>query len=196
MTIMGCLDQSTSGKYILDGVEVEGLDDSQLSAIRNKKIGFVFQSFNLLPRATAVENVELPLLYAEAPAEGAETAPELLEQVGLADRADHLPSELSGGQQQRVAIARALVNDPALVLADEPTGALDTRAGLELMAIFQRLNAHGRTILLVTHERAIAEHARRIVTLHDGVIASDEAVASVLDAEAELAALPEEVEEQ
>jgi putative ABC transport system ATP-binding protein len=196
LNILSCMDQPSSGRYLLEGVEVETLDDVKLSAIRNGKIGLVFQSFNLLTRSTAQENVELPLLYAEQETAGSERALELLAQVGLADRARHLPTELSGGQQQRVAIARALIMDPHLILADEPTGALDTRSGLEVMAIFQRLNAEGRTVALVTHDRAIASHARRIITLQDGAIVSDEVVAAPRDAEEELAALPKEAQVQ
>jgi len=196
LNILSCMDQPTSGRYLLDGAEVETLSDDELSAIRNAKIGLVFQSFNLLPRATAQENVELPLLYADEERDGGRRALELLTQVGLGERAHHLPSELSGGEQQRVAIARALVMDPAIVLADEPTGALDRRSGLEIMEIFQRLHADGRTIVLVTHDREIAEHCQRIVTLQDGTAVSDETVAAPRDAERELAALPPEVQTQ
>ncbi len=196
MNIMGCLDQPTTGAYVLDGVAVEGLNDDELSKLRGSKIGFVFQSFNLLPQATATENVELPLLYADEHAAREQTAAELLEELGLSERSSHMPGELSGGQQQRVAIARALMNDPSIILADEPTGALDTRSGLETMALFQRLNAAGRTIILVTHDRAIAEHAQRILTLSDGTIITDESVSSVRSAQDELAALPVEVEAQ
>jgi putative ABC transport system ATP-binding protein len=196
LNVLACMDQPTSGRYLLDGVEVETLSDDGLSAIRNSKVGLVFQSFNLLARATARENVELPLLYARDHGEGGQRALELLARVGLADRARHLPSELSGGQQQRVAIARALVMDPAIILADEPTGALDTSSGLEVMAVFQRLNAEGRTVVLATHDRAIAEHARRILTIQDGTIVSDEPVSDPRDAQRELAALPREVQAQ
>ena len=196
LNILSCMDQPSSGRYLLEGVEIETLDDGKLSAIRNTKIGLVFQSFNLLTRSTAQENVELPLLYAEKELDGSKRALELLAQVGLGDRAHHLPTELSGGQQQRVAIARALIMDPHLILADEPTGALDTRSGLEVMAIFQTLNAEGRTEALVSHDRAIADHARRVITLQDGAIVSDEAVAAPRDAEQELAALPQEVQVQ
>ena len=196
MNIMGCLDQPTSGAYALDGVAVESLNDDELSRLRGSKIGFVFQSFNLLPQATATENVELPLLYADEHATREQTAAALLDELGLAERSSHMPGELSGGQQQRVAIARALMNDPSIILADEPTGALDTRSGLETMALFQRLSAAGRTIILVTHDRAIAEHAQRILTLNDGTIITDESVSSVLNAQDELAALPLEVQTQ
>jgi putative ABC transport system ATP-binding protein len=194
LNILSCMDQPSSGRYFLEGVEIQTLDDVKLSAIRNAKIGLVFQSFNLLTRATAQENVELPLLYAEQDSDGSRRALELLARVGLGDRAHHLPTELSGGQQQRVAIARALIMDPHLILADEPTGALDTRSGLEVMAIFQQLNAEGRTVALVTHDRAIASHARRVITIQDGAIASDDAVAAPRDAEQELAALPLEAQ--
>ena len=194
LNILSCMDQPSGGRYVLEGVETGTLDDVRLSAIRNSKIGLVFQSFNLLARFTALENVELPLLYAEQEVAGSKRARELLTQVGLSDRAHHLPTELSGGQQQRVAIARALTMDPHLILADEPTGALDTRSGLEVMAIFQKLNAEGRTVVLITHDRAVAEHARRIITLRDGEIRSDEAVAAPRDAQQELAALPQEVQ--
>ena len=178
MNLLGCLDSPTAGSYELGGVRVDGLGRNELAAIRNQKIGFVFQGFNLLPRTTAVENVELPLLYdrsgrkldTRALAIGA------LERVGLGDRLDHQPSELSGGQQQRVAIARALVTSPALVLADEPTGNLDTRTTIEVMALFQELNAEGVTIVLVTHEPEVAVYAKRIVEVRDGRIVRDEPV--------------------
>jgi putative ABC transport system ATP-binding protein len=196
LNILSCMDQPSSGRYLLEGVEIETLDDVNLSALRNSKIGLVFQSFNLLTRATAQENVELPLLYADQEVDGSKRALELLTQVGLGDRAHHLPTELSGGEQQRVAIARALIMDPHLILADEPTGALDTRSGLEVLAIFQKLNAEGRTVALVTHDRAIANHARRVITIQDGAIVSDEAVADPRDAEQELAALSQEVQVQ
>ncbi len=191
MNIVGCLDEPTSGDYLLEGEDVFQLDDEELSRVRNAKIGFVFQTFILLPRTTALENVEMPVMYARNPVDGRERARQLLEDVGLGDRTDHLPSELSGGQQQRVAIARSLIGDPAIVLADEPTGALDKEAGLEVTAIFQRLNERGRTIVMVTHDLELAQHARRIVTLEDGAIASDEQVADPADAEAELAEMAE-----
>lgn len=193
MNIMGCLDEPTSGDYLLEDEDVFQLDDEELSRVRNAKIGFVFQSFILLPRTTARENVELPVMYARDPVDGHERARELLKEVGLGDRMDHLPTELSGGQQQRVAIARSLIADPAILLADEPTGALDTEAGLEITAIFQRLNERGRTIVMVTHDLELAAHARRIVTLEDGAVASDEPVGEPRDAETELAELNGEV---
>ncbi|MFO7946997.1 MAG: ABC transporter ATP-binding protein [Armatimonadota bacterium] len=193
MNIMGCLDEPTSGDYLLEGEDVFQLDDEELSRVRNAKIGFVFQSFILLPRTTALENVEMPVMYARDPVDGHERAQKLLEDVGLGERAHHLPTELSGGQQQRVAIARSLIADPAILLADEPTGALDKEAGLEITAIFQRLNEQGRTIVMVTHDLDLAAHARRIVTLEDGEIASDEPVEEPRDAEAELAELNGEV---
>jgi putative ABC transport system ATP-binding protein len=170
MNLMGCLDTPTSGSYLLDGEEVGGLDDDALSAIRNRKIGFVFQSFNLLPRATALENVELPLIYRDEGGIKAKAAAALAS-VGLADRDHHKPTELSGGQQQRVATARALVTDPAILMADEPTGNLDTKASEEIMALFAELHRQGRTIVLVTHELDIARHAERIIHLKDGQVA-------------------------
>ncbi len=169
MNLMGCLDTPTSGSYLLDGQEVAGLDDDALSTIRNRKIGFVFQSFNLLPRATALENVELPLIYRDEGGIRAK-ANAALASVGLADRAHHKPTELSGGQQQRVAAARALVTDPAILMADEPTGNLDTRASEEIMALFEDLHRQGRTIVLVTHEPDIAQHAERTIHLKDGQV--------------------------
>lgn len=183
MNILGCLDTPTSGRYVLDGVEVSLLRENQLAAIRNRKIGFVFQNFHLLPRLTAFQNVELPLLYAGVPrALRVRRVQELLERVGLRERMHHRPNELSGGQMQRVAIARALVNDPAIVLADEPTGNLDTLSGEEIMALFQELNEEGKTIILVTHERDIAQHARRVIHVRDGKIVKNEDVGDRLDA--------------
>ena len=178
MNLLGCLDMATSGSYLLDGVRIDGLDRNELAAIRNQKIGFVFQGFNLLPRTTALENVELPMLYDRSGAKRdtralAKTA---LERVGLGDRLEHQPSELSGGQQQRVAIARALVTNPALVLADEPTGNLDTRTSVEVIKLFQELNEQGITIVLVTHEPDVAAYAKRIVEVRDGRIRRDEPV--------------------
>jgi putative ABC transport system ATP-binding protein len=173
MNILGALDTPTSGEYLLDGQNVSRLSDGQLAEIRNRKIGFVFQSFNLLPRTTALANVELPLIYAGVSG-GRAKCLKALESVGLADRVHHRPNELSGGQQQRVAIARALVNEPSLILADEPTGNLDSKAGEEVIGLFQQLNEEkGMTIVFVTHEPEIASHTRRIVRIHDGVIIND-----------------------
>ncbi len=177
MNILGCLDRPSAGRYLLDGTDVSTLDKHALAAIRNRKIGFVFQGFNLLARTTALENVQLPTLYSRLErGEGARRAREALERVGLADRAGHFPSQLSGGQQQRVAIARALVNRPAILLADEPTGNLDSRTSVEIMQVFQELNDRGLTIVMVTHEPDIAQYARRTVVFRDGSIRKDEAV--------------------
>lgn len=176
MNIIGCLDRPTSGSYSLDDQEVARLDERALAGIRNRKIGFVFQQFNLLPRTPALRNVELPLIYSGGRNRAAR-AKEALTRVGLADRLDHRPNQLSGGQQQRVAIARALVNNPPLIMADEPTGALDTKTGEEIMQLFEALNAEGRTVVMVTHEVDIAAHCRRIIRLKDGEIISDEPAA-------------------
>jgi putative ABC transport system ATP-binding protein len=178
MNILGCLDQPTSGEYYLEGVEIDQLDDDQLAEIRSRRIGFVFQTFNLLPRTTALSNVELPLVYSGAGGRRRrERAVAALEAVGLGDRLHHRPNELSGGQQQRVAIARALINEPSIILADEPTGNLDSKSGAEIMTIFQRLNMEdGITIIFVTHEPEIAQHTRRIVRIADGRIVDDRPV--------------------
>jgi len=174
MNLIGCLDQPSSGRYILDGYDVSALTDDQLAWIRNRKIGFVFQSYNLIPRASAVHNVEMPLIYAGDSQQRHERAMAALESVGLLQRAGHLPNELSGGQQQRVAVARALVTDPAILLADEPTGNLDSESSLEILKLLSDLNQQGRTIVLITHEPDIAAFAQRVVRLRDGVIVSDE----------------------
>jgi len=194
MNLLGCLDTPTRGRYLLDDDDVAGLSRDALARIRSAKLGFVFQQFNLLPRTSALDNVTLPLLYAGIPARERRTrARERLAQVGLADREHHHPSQLSGGQQQRVAIARALVNDPAVVLADEPTGNLDTRTSIEILALLQRLNEAGLTIVLVTHEPDIAMHAGRTLTFRDGRLRRDDPVSSPRDAAAQLALLEEEV---
>ena len=193
MNLLGCLDTPTAGRYVLDGEDVAGLSSDALAQIRNAQIGFVFQQFNLLRRTTALENVELPLLYAGVPArERRARARARLSAVALADREDHQPSQLSGGQQQRVAIARALVNDPAVILADEPTGNLDSRTSVEVLALLQRLNREGLTIVLVTHEPDIAAYAGRILSFRDGRLRNDEPVAAPLDAEQALASQPAE----
>lgn len=179
MNMIGCLDTPTGGEYILNNNRVSQMDDAELAEVRNREIGFVFQTFNLLPRTTCLANVELPLIYAGVKAsERKERASEVLAKVGLGDRLDHKPNELSGGQRQRVAIARALVNSPSILLADEPTGNLDTKTGDEIMLLFEELYKAGNTIILVTHETEIAEYSRRIVRLRDGVIESDEKVAN------------------
>jgi putative ABC transport system ATP-binding protein len=185
MNILGCLDRPTTGHYILDSADVSGLDRDQLGDIRNRKIGFVFQNFNLLPRTSARENVELPLVYSAqhlTNAELREKADRVLASVGLAGREDHYPSQLSGGQQQRVAIARALINQPEVLLADEPTGNLDSRTSIEIMAIFQQLNERGITVIMVTHEQDIAAYAKRNVMMRDGVILDDHLVSQRSDA--------------
>jgi len=194
MNLLGCLDTPTSGSYQLDGVRVERLDRNALAAIRNQKIGFVFQGFNLLPRTSALENVELPMLYDRSgrKRDTKALAAAALERVGLGNRAGHQPSELSGGQQQRVAIARALVTEPAIILADEPTGNLDTRTSTEIMALFQELNEQGITIVLVTHEPDIAVYAKRIVEVRDGRIRRDEPVTNRRIAADDLRGLHEE----
>src|SRR3984893_14419284 len=197
MNLLGCLDKPTSGRYVLDGVDVSELSDDALARIRNGKIGFVFPTFTLLPRTSALENVELPLLYSRIPAvEGRTRAEAKLVAVGLADRADHHPSQLSGGQQQRVAIARALINDPVLILADEPTGNLDTRTSVEVMALLQDLNRQGITVVLVTHEADISQFASRVMLFRDGRVLRDEVVAETRDARQVLATLPVEEEDE
>ncbi|WP_163193602.1 ABC transporter ATP-binding protein [Clostridium thermarum] len=174
MNILGCLDKMNEGKYILNGKDVSSLQDDELAHIRNKEIGFVFQAFNLIPRMTLLENVELPMLYAGLPAkERRERAMAALAKVGLKDRVKHLPNEISGGQKQRAAIARAIVNSPAVIMADEPTGNLDTKSSVEIMRIFQNLNNEGATVIMVTHENDIAQHCKRIVRFRDGEIVSD-----------------------
>ncbi len=189
MNILGCLDRPTSGSYSLEGTEIASLSDDRLADLRGARLGFVFQTFNLLPRVNAQRNVEIPLIYSGSGKRGAR-ARAALEAVGLGDRLHHRPAEMSGGEQQRVAIARALINDPALILADEPTGNLDTRTGEEIMAILQNLNRQGKTIVLVTHEDDIARHTKRIVRFRDGHVISDERVAGPKVAEEVLAGLP------
>ncbi len=193
MHIVGCLDRPTSGQYFLDGQDVSRMSKDALAAVRNSKIGFVFQGFNLLSRTSAIDNVELPLLYGGSmkTAERHKRAMEVLSAVGLGNRADHHPNQLSGGQQQRVAIARALINNPSILLADEPTGNLDTKTSIEVMGIFQRLNQErGITVVLITHEADIAEYGTRIVTFRDGQVVADKPISRRRNAEEELAALP------
>jgi len=180
MHILGCLDQVTEGRYVLDGLDVSTLDDNELADVRNDKLGFVFQAYNLLPRTSALANVELPLLYAGRKRRQRSQADVVLERVGLAERARHVPAELSGGEQQRVAIARALINDPRILLGDEPTGNLDSRTGLEILALLQSLNASGMTVVVVTHDEHVAAHTHRIVRLLDGKVESDELVTEPL----------------
>lgn len=194
MNILGCLDRPTEGKFILDGVDTSQLDDIELAKLRNKKIGFVFQSFNLLPKMSALQNVELPMIYAGFSVQTRRRkAEEALERVGLKDRMHHKPNELSGGQKQRVAIARALVNGPAIILADEPTGNLDSRSGEEIMQIFQQLNEEGATIVVVTHEPDIALHTKRVITFRDGRLVKDESVLNRLYADEVMKKLHQEV---
>lgn len=194
LNTLGCLDQPSSGSYKIDGVLVKDLDKNQLAKIRNEKIGFIFQSYNLLPRTTALENVELPLLYNSSVTteERRERALEALDNVGLSERLHHTPSQLSGGQQQRVAIARSLVNNPVVLLADEATGNLDTRTSYEIIALFQELNQQGKTIIFVTHEPDIASFSTRTILLKDGRIIKDEKNANIKNAKEELAAIPKE----
>lgn len=190
MNIIGCLDRTSEGSYSLDNIEVAGMDEDELADIRNRKIGFVFQTFNLIPRRSALRQVMLPMLYNPDGKNAEERARKALDRVGLGDRVDHKPSELSGGQQQRVAIARALVSNPVIILGDEPTGNLDTRNSEEIMVIFQELHAEGKTVIIVTHEEDIAEHAQRIIRFRDGHIVSDQRIEKPRIAVDELTKLP------
>jgi putative ABC transport system ATP-binding protein len=195
MNIMGLLDRPTSGSYLLYDREVSGLSIDELAKIRNQKIGFVFQSFYLLPKTSSLENVELPLIYSDRSDLGG-LAKKALKEVGLEHRIHHMPSELSGGEQQRVAIARALVNDPEIIFADEPTGNLDTRSGLEIISIFQNLNSKGRTIVLITHDQKLAEHAHRVISIVDGRIKDDKKIKHPKDASSELLNIPREADHE
>jgi putative ABC transport system ATP-binding protein len=195
MNILGCLDKPTSGHYRLDDIDMIELDDDNLSKLRNQKIGFIFQQFHLLDRTTALKNVLLPLIYTDSyPEEAEELAEKVLVSVGLEDRIDYTPSELSGGQQQRVAIARALINSPHIILADEPTGNLDSKNGAEVMAIFKRLHREGKTIVMVTHDLRLAEYADRVIVMKDGLVAEDRKVLQPRDAEADLKEIPTQQE--
>ena len=197
MNVLGLLDKPTGGHYRLGDDDVVDLNDDALSHFRNRKIGFVFQQFHLLERATAVKNVLLPLIYAaDYPEDAQERAEQVLSEVGLADRMEYKPNELSGGQQQRVAIARALITNPEIILADEPTGNLDRRSGIEILSIFKRLNRDGRTIIIITHDQAVAEHAQRVIVLRDGRIADDRVVENPHDPEVELSTLSDREEDQ
>lgn len=195
MNILGCLDRPTEGSYVLAGREVASLGDDALAAVRNRMIGFVFQTFDLIPRRPAYRQVMLPLMYNPDATNIESRARTALERVGLADRMTHKPNELSGGQQQRVAVARALVNEPVIILGDEPTGNLDSRTGEEIIALFQDLHAEGKTVIIVTHEEEIANHAQRIIRFRDGHIVSDQRVANPLDARDRLARMPVEIEQ-